>query len=234
MARISKVRTILMVANVVALIGFAGTSVYFFTKYRNEKEQNGLTSEQKNKKLVEEINKVYDLPEEEPVVAVVTDPEEFKKQYTAFDNAVSGDYLLFFRKARLNVLYRQSEKKVVKTADVIVPITVEIIGSDSAMAKAEESLKEFGTQITVVKTKTDGITQNFVFDVDSDQKAETDSIAKQLSYEVGTTLPAGFTAGAQTEIVVAVSGGSTENSTEPTTDTATDTPKTEDETEKQP
>ncbi len=223
-----------MVANVVALIGFAGTSVYFFTKYRNEKEQNGLTSEQKNKKLVEEINKVYDLPEEEPVVAVVTDPEEFKKQYTAFDNAVSGDYLLFFRKARLNVLYRQSEKKVVKTADVIVPITVEIIGSDSAMAKAEESLKEFGTQITVVKTKTDGITQNFVFDVDSDQKAETDSIAKQLSYEVGTTLPAGFTAGAQTEIVVAVSGGSTENSTEPTTDTATDTPKTEDETEKQP
>ncbi len=223
-----------MVANVVALIGFAGTSVYFFTKYRNEKEQNGLTSEQKNKKLVEEINKVYDLPDEDPVVAIVTDPEEFKKQYTAFDNAVSGDYLLFFRKARLNVLYRQSEKKVVKTADVIVPITVEIIGSDSAMAKAEESLKEFGTQITVVKTKTDGITQSFVFDVDSDQKAETDSIAKKLSYEVGTTLPTGFTAGAQTEIVVAVSGGSTENSTEPTTDTATDTPKTEDETEKQP
>ncbi|HMT56225.1 MAG TPA: hypothetical protein PKD20_05125, partial [Candidatus Saccharibacteria bacterium] len=221
MARISKVRTILMVANVVALIGFAGTSVYFFTKYRNEKEQNGLTSEQKNKKLVEEINKVYDLPEEEPVVAVVTDPEEFKKQYTAFDNAVSGDYLLFFRKARLNVLYRQSEKKVVKTADVIVPITVEIIGSDSAMAKAEESLKEFGTQITVVKTKTDGITQNFVFDVDSDQKAETDSIAKQLSYEVGTTLPAGFTAGAQTEIVVAVSGGSTAGSNEQTTQEST-------------
>lgn len=233
MARMAKARTILMIANVVALVGFAGSSVYFFTKYRNEKEQNGLTSEQKNKKLVEEINKVYDLPDEDPVVAIVTDPAEFKKQYSAFDNANSGDYLLFFRKARLNVLYRQAEKRVVKTADVIVPITVELIGSDSAMAKAEESLKEFGTQITVIKTKTDGITQNFVFDVEGDQKAETDSIAKQLAYEVGTTLPTGFTPGAQTEIVVAVSGGTSEGSTEPAQE-ATDAPKTEEKTEQQP
>ncbi len=227
-----------MVANVVALIGFAGTSVYFFTKYRNEKEQNSLTNEEKDKKLVEEINKVYDLPEEVPVVAKVTNVDEFKKQFEAFkdDDIKVGDYLLFYRKARLNVIYRQSDKKVVKTADVIVPITVEIIGSDSAIAKAEESLKEFGTQITVVKTKTDGITQSFVFDVDSDQKAETDSIAKQLSYEVGTTLPAGFTAGAQTEIVVAVSGGSTAGSNEQTTQEST-TETTEPEettTEQQP
>lgn len=207
MARMSTGKKVLVGLNIVALIGLSVSTVMLYMSNKDLKRDQNLTTEQKNKNLVEEINKVYNLPDEEPVVAVVTDPDEFKKQYTAFDNAQNGDYLLFFRKARLNVLYRQSEKKVVKTADVVVPITVELIGSEAAMTAVEEKLKEFGNQITVVKTKTDGITQSFVFDVDGDQNAETDSIAKQLGYEIGSTLPTNFTAGEQTEIVVAVSAG---------------------------
>ena len=215
MARAHTTKRILMIANIIALVGLTGSTTFLFMKNRDLNEQVGLTSEEQNKRLVAEINEVYDLPDEDPVVAKVTDAEEFKKQYAVFDNAQVGDYLLFFRKARLNVLYRQSDKKVVKTADVVVPITVELVGSEAAMAAAETSLKEFGNQITVVKTKTDGITQSFVFDVDQDQKEEVDSIAKQLSYEVGTTLPAGFTPSDQTEIVVAVS--SSGSASQPTT-----------------
>ena len=217
MARVRTTKRVLMILNIVALIGLTASTTVLFLKNKDLNEQVGLTSEEQNKRLVAEINEVYDLPDEEPVVAKVTDADEFKKQYAVFDNAQVGDYLLFFRKARLNVLYRQSDKKVVKTADVVVPITVELIGSEAAMTAAEEALKEFGNQITVVKTKTDGITQSFVFDVDQDQKEETDSVAKQLSYEVGTTLPTGFTPGAQTEIVVAVSSAG--SSTQPVSST---------------
>lgn len=195
----------LLILNIVALLGLGASTTYFFTKYQDEKEQNSLTTEQKNERLVSEINKVFDLPEETPVVAVVTDPGEFKKQYTTFDNAESGDYLLFFRKARLNVLYRQSEKRVVKTATVVVPIGVELVGSAEAIAKAEQTLAEFGNQIQITKTVKEGVTQSFVFDLDDDQKEQAASIAKQLGIDVGTTLPSAITPADQIEIVVAVS-----------------------------
>ena len=198
------------------MLGLASSTVVLFMQNRDLKEQSTMTTEQKNQKIIDEINKVFDLPEEEPVVAIVTDPEEFKKQYTAFDNAQNGDYLLFYRKARLNVLYRQSEKRVVKTATVTVPITVELVGSKDATDAAETKLKEFGEQITVVKTIAEGITQSFVFDVDDDQKAEVDSISKQLGLEIGSTLPSSIEPGAQTEVIVAVSDTSPAS---PTTDT---------------
>lgn len=213
-------KKVLIALNILVLLGLAGSTVYLFTKNRDLNDQLTLTTEEKNRRLVEEINQVYDLPDEEPVVAVVTDPEQFKSQYSAFDNAEAGDYLLFFRKARLNVLYRQGQKRVVKTADVVVPISVELIGSDSAIAAAEKNLSEFGNQITVVKTVKDGVTQSFVYDVDQDQSAETKSIAEKLGYDVGSTLPTGLTPSDQTEIIVAV------------TDSKTSTPVINEESEK--
>jgi len=182
-----------------------GLNVYQFLQNRDLKRNQNLTTEQKNQKLIDEVNKVYTLPANEtPVVAVVTDPEEFKKQYPVFDNVQSGDYLLFYRKARLNVLYRQTDKKVIKTASVNVPIAIEIVGSEEATNAVEEALKTFGTQVTVTKTVKDGITQSFVFDVDSDQENETSTIAKALGLETGSTLPTSFSPSSQTELVVAV------------------------------
>ena len=204
MARVSTTKRIIMIANIVLLLGLAGSTGYLFMKNRDLNDQITLTTEEKNKRLVEEINKVFDLPKEDPVVAIVTDPVEFKKQYVAFDNAESGDYLLFFRKARLNVLYRQSEKRVVKTANVVVPIAVELVGSETATAEIEAKLADFGNQITITKTIKEGITQSFVFDIDADQKAEAESIAKQLGLEIGATLPSSITLSETTEIVVFV------------------------------
>lgn len=206
MAKINRTKKILLAVNILVLLGLIGSNGYLFMKNRELKRDQNLSTEEKNKRLVDEINKVYKLPDETPVVAIVTDPGEFKKQYTAFTDAQSGDYLLFFRKARLNVLYRQSEKKVVKTANVNVPITVEIVGSQTAVDAAEKKMADFGNQVTIKKTVVEGITSDFVYDVDTDQKAETDSIAKQLSYEVGTTLPSSITPGADTEILIATSG----------------------------
>jgi hypothetical protein len=204
MARMTNTKKVLVGLNVLVILGLASSTAYLFTQNNDLKTNQNLSNEEKNRRLVDEINKVFDLPDEEPVVAVVTDPEEFKKQYAAFDNAESGDYLLFFRKARLNVLYRQDEKRVVKTANVVVPIAVELVGTEKAMAEAENTLKKFGNQITIIKTPKEGITQSFVFDKDDDQKAEAESIAKELGFDIGATLPASITPGAQTEIIIAV------------------------------
>lgn len=229
MAKISTAKKILLGINILVLLGLSGSTGYLFMKNRELKRDQNLSTEEKNKRLVEEINKVYDLPDETPVVAIVTDPNEFKKQYAAFSDAQSGDYLLFFRKARLNVLYRQSAKKVVKTANVNVPITVEIVGSQEAVDAAEKKMADFGNQVTVKKTVLEGVTSDFVYDVDADQKAETESVAKQLGYDVGTTLPPSITPGTETEILIAVSGKSA--SITPATDTPT---KTNNSTAQQP
>jgi hypothetical protein len=204
MAKTSTGKKILIVANVLLVFGLIGATAYLYTDNQDLNEQITLTTEEKNKRLVAEINKVFDLPEEEPVVAIVTNKDEFKTQYPAFDNAETGDYLLFYRKARLNVLYRQSEKRVVKTATVSVPVAVELIGSQEAVDEVEEKLSAFGEQITVTKKVDDSVKQAFVFDVDNDQAEQLKSIAELLGYEVGSTLPASITPGDQTEIIIAV------------------------------
>ncbi len=199
----------LIALNVLVILGLGGASAYLFLENKDLNDQLTLTTEEKNRRLVEEINDVYDLPDEEPVVAVVTDPEQFKSEYPVFENAESGDYLLFFRKARLNVLYRQDEKRVVKTADVAVPVSVEIIGSESALSEIEKKLADFGDQISVTKTVKDGVTQSFVLDLDEDQGAETKSISDLLGLDIGTTLTAGIEPNSQTEIVIVVAGDKT-------------------------
>lgn len=216
MAKKSGLKTAVLIGNILLLVGLSASSVFLFMKNKDLNEQLTLTSEEKNKRLVAEINKVYKLPDEEPVVAIVTNPEEFKTQYPTFTDAQSGDYLLFFRKARLNVLYRQSEKRVVTTANVVVPIAVELVGDTDSVEAAAKKLEKFGQQIAITKTVTDGLTQSFVYDIDDDQKEETASIAKELGLDVGATLPNTIKPIDQTEIIIAVSaGGDAESSAAP-------------------
>lgn len=203
--RKNKLKIGLIAANVAIILGLAGTSAYLFFENRDLNEVLGLSTEEKNTRLIEEVNQVYDLPDEEPVVAIVTDPEQFKTEYPTFENAQSGDYLLFFRKARLNVLYRQSEKRVVQTANVVVPIAIELVGEEADIDVAAAKLSEFGNQITLTRTVVSGISQSFVFDVDADQQAEAQSIAQLLGFDIGSTLPSAITPSEQTEVIVAVS-----------------------------
>lgn len=204
MARSSTTKKVLMTLNVLVIVGLMGATGYLFMENRDLNDQANLTTEQQNERLVAEINEVYDLPDETPIVAIVTDVDEFKSQYTSFDNAQQGDYLLFFRKNRLNVLYRQSERRVVKTADVAVPISVELIGTQAAVDRVEDELAEFGNQIDITKKIDSDISQSFVFDVDDDQSSETKSIADFLGYDIGTTLPSSLVPDTLTEIVIAV------------------------------
>lgn len=203
----------LMVLNIVALIGLAGFSAYLFMENRELNDEVNLTNQEKNEKLIAEVNEVYDLPDEDPVVGVVRDVDEFKQEFTAFanDDVQVDDRLLFFRKNRLNVLYRPSESRVVKTYNVTLPIAVELVGPEAALNEFEERLATFGNSVTITRKIDNNITQAFVFDVDNDQTADTARIAEELGIDVGTTLPNGATTEPTTEVVIyVVSSGSSE------------------------
>jgi hypothetical protein len=197
-------RKILIFANVFFVLGLFTTSAYLFVQNRDLNDQLKLSTEEKNKILVDEINKVFNLPDEDPVVDVVKDPEVLKDQYETFDSAEEGDYVLSFEKAKLNILYRQKENRVIKTANIETPMYIEIMGTKEGIAETEKKLSNFKEEIAVIKTESNEITQSFVYDVDSDQTQELDSIAELLDYEVGSTLPASITPGERTEIVIAV------------------------------
>jgi len=217
----------LVILNIVFVLLLIGASTYLYLENRNLNSELTMSETQrqkvKNDKYIEEIAKTLTLPDESPFFVInVIDPEKAKADNPElgilFGELKADDFILVYKKAKLGIQYRPSEKKIVKTNTVVLPIIVEILGSEQAMADLEKKLANFGNQITVIKTIKDGITQSFVFDVDSDQQAEADSIAKQLGLDTGSTLLSGITPSEQTEIVIAVTSTSTTPvSTEPIT-----------------
>jgi hypothetical protein len=194
----------LVVLNIIALLGFAGGSAYLYLENRDLNKQLNMTEEQIRDELIAEINKVFELPDENPEIVIVNDPVKFKAENSTFDNVEIGDHLLVFRKARLGVLYRQSEKRVVKTTNVVIPISIELVGSQQAVDNVEKKLAEFGSQVTISKTFKDDITQSFIYDVDANQETEVSSIAKELGYDVASSLPSSVIPASQTEILIIV------------------------------
>lgn len=69
-------------------------------------------------KLVAEVSKLIELPqEEEPTVATVTDIEKLKDQ-PFFQRAKNGDKVLIYTNAKKAILYSPSSKKVIEVAPV--------------------------------------------------------------------------------------------------------------------
>jgi hypothetical protein len=221
-----------MIANVVVLLGLAGSTGYLFMKNRDLNAELALPADERtkrnNERLIADIKKVFQLPDEEPQVIYVNDGEKAAAENpgisSVFKDMKTGDYILLYKKARLGVQYRPSDKKVVFSSTIAVPIAVEIIGTKEAVEAAEKKLADFGNQVAITKTIKEGITQSFVYDVDDNQKDETASIAKQLGYEVGATLPSSITPGDSTEVMIFVGSTNSSQETTPQNDTTPQVP----------
>lgn len=108
---------------VIALLAVV-SSVYFFSQYRQAKQeisrlsapQEAVLAEQHQ--LVEQVGRIVELPTgEAPTVATVSDVEKLKHQ-KFFEQAENGDKVLIYTKAEQAVLYRPSSQKVVQIAPV--------------------------------------------------------------------------------------------------------------------
>lgn len=107
----------LLIGAVLALI----PSYYFYTKYQQAqkllKNPQQVSLEQ-TKSVVDKVGKLITLPNDEtPSLATVQDKSKLKDQ-PFFKNAVNGDKLLLFIKAKKAILYRESNNKIIEVAPI--------------------------------------------------------------------------------------------------------------------
>lgn len=210
----SNLRKFLIALNVLVIVGLGGASAYLYIENRDLKADAALTEEErktkKNNEIVAEVGELLELPDEEPIIVVVNDPNSLGEEgldsiiSSLFDDLQKNDYILIFRSNRLGVQYRQSDNKVVKSTDVPIAVSVEVIGTEAGLARAETQLSQFGDQLVLTKRVDANVTQSYVVDVNGKLGDEANSIAQQLGIQVGTTLPAKVQPAELTEIVVFV------------------------------
>ncbi len=212
-----------IVANVVVILALAGTSTYFYMQNRDLNSQLALTDQdrvaQQNEELLADVGKLYDLPEEEPTIFLVNDPVKTQEDNPGikdlFSDLKKDDYLLVYKTERLGIQYRPSEKKIIKTATLTIPISVELFGSEQAMEDISKVLEEkYSTQVSIKKTILEGVTKGFVFDTTTKLGGELDNISKETGLEKGINLPDTIKPDSQTEIVIVVADVQSSNNQE--------------------
>jgi hypothetical protein len=214
----------LMIANVVVLLGFIGATGYLYMKNKDLRYELSLSEQDrvkiKNDELLAKVSKLMNLPNEEPVIVLVNDPAKAEEENPGikaiFDNLQKDDFLLIFKKAKLGVQYRPSELKIIKSTTINLPITLEIVGTQTAIDATIKSLEQLGNQISVIQTVNTTITDSAIYDVDNNQPTEVQSLDALLKIGATNTLPNTVTANSQAEIVIlAASSSPAAASTEP-------------------
>mgnify|MGYP001563556634 CR=1 FL=1 len=106
-------------------------------------------TKKENKKLVDEIGRLMELPkDEEPTVALVNDIERLKSQ-AFFQNAKNGDKVLIYTTAKKAILYRPSDGKVIEVA----PVTIGGSASPSAQIAQSRVVLRNGTTVAGLAKK---------------------------------------------------------------------------------
>lgn len=107
----------------VALVVLSGISVYFYSQYRQVKNNPKEVVAQQNKQETQEVlgavkSAIIIEESEQPTVARVDDPEKLKKTNAEFyKNVQKGDYLIIYPKRA--IIYRQSNDQIVNVAPII-------------------------------------------------------------------------------------------------------------------
>lgn len=115
----SKIMMILLV--VVAVVGIASATYFYFQwQQATKSSSSSQISKQQAQALKDKVSKLMSLPDdEEPVVATVEDAEKLKNQ-PFFKNAVKGDRILMFPKAKKAILYRESDNKLINVGPIAI------------------------------------------------------------------------------------------------------------------
>lgn len=130
---------------VVALLGVAG---YFAKSYYDLRANPNQANEQETKRLTAAVGQLYQLPkDEEPIVGKIQDKEKLKDQ-PFFKASQNGDDILIYQKAKLAIIYRAKENKLINVGPIAIDAapkegeTGEASGTEPASgeeAPAEES-----------------------------------------------------------------------------------------------
>lgn len=172
---------------VVVIGGLAAFGAVYYKKYNDLKNKTPEQLQQsQTDSYIKAVSKLYSLPgNEQPTLAVVQDKEATRKQYPALDQAENGDVLLIYKDAKLAILYRPSENKIVKIVPLSEQISIRTVGSETERKAVEKLLTDNKLNFTSggsAKTSVTGIT---VVDVKGDKSEQAKNLAAIVKGTVG-------------------------------------------------
>lgn len=108
------------------VVGLAGWGVYSYTELEKLRspEYTEQQAQQESKALVDKVSKLIELPDEEPVVATVSDKEKLADQ-PFFAKAENGDKVLIFSESSMAIIYRESTDKIINSGPIAISSTEE-------------------------------------------------------------------------------------------------------------
>ena len=112
-------RLLPIIATILVLI-LAAATIVFYKKYENLKNNPQVAANQQTESLVNEVDKLLQLPtDEKPTVATVEDKSKLKDQ-PFFASVEKGDKILIYTNARKAIIYRPSTKKIINVGPIAI------------------------------------------------------------------------------------------------------------------
>lgn len=107
------------IACIILLVLVIGASTAFFV-FRQRETAAPDTSRERSEQIIKKVGRLYILPENEtPTVALIEDKDSIGKDQQFYQNAKNGDYVLVYNKAKIALLYRDSNNKLVNVSPVL-------------------------------------------------------------------------------------------------------------------
>jgi len=209
------IKNIVFVCLILFLAAFGG---FYFVKYLqiNNKYKNlTMTQEEKNQNTVDLVAKLIDLPKnEKPTIFEVKDKSKLGSAPVAknyFASVKNGDVILAYQKANLSIIYRPSEKKIVKTDSytnfyaAANPVKVAIIAPQSQQQDTENLIKSKVINVEIISKhlpKNVG-GQSMVVDATGQNAKAAKELAEKIGLSVGQ-LPEGETKPKNASLIVII------------------------------
>lgn len=137
-------KTVLTVGLVALFVLAIGSSIYFYTQYKDVKNNPTAAINEKNsqetEKILNEVKGVILIESTEaPTIARVEDPEALKKNNEVFyKNVQKGDYLVLYKDRA--IIYRSSNGQIINVAPIIN--TAELQQKQAEQTKATTPAKK--------------------------------------------------------------------------------------------
>lgn len=205
LTKMNKNNRVIYIVLIIVVLLAVGTAGYFAKKYFDLKANPNQASQEETARLTEAVGKLYELPKDEtPIVGKVQDKEKLKDQ-PFFKNAQNGDDILIYQKAKVAIIYRAKENKLINVGPIAIDAaaqqgqtsaTVQVFNATSKTGAADAILKSVneiaGLQVSqsISDAKNKNTSQNIIVDVNGTKGELAKQIAEKLGGTVGS-LPAG-------------------------------------------
>lgn len=204
-------KSVLPVLAILLIIGLGVFGGYYFKKYQDLKNNPADPTEiakMQNAKTISEVKELYKLPDgEEPTIFTVVDTEKLKEQYPALSAAEKDDKVLLYTNAKVAIVYRPKDKKIVSVVNVTIAqkVAIRIVGTQAARDAVKKTLGEKFGDAVELKSEAEAKatpTATVVADVSGQQSQLAQQIAASISGASVGTLPEGEEKPSDTAIVI--------------------------------